>query len=98
VIVEMGIFLHELVGLIGSVCFAFGPWPQAFLSWKKQRAKGVTWSFILLWLSGSFFSSIYAIATEKYVLLPNYICGGLGISIVLYVKIKETLRKKGKNA
>lgn len=51
----MGIFLHELVGLIGSVCFAFGPWPQAFLSWKKQRAKGATWFFILLWLSGSFF-------------------------------------------
>ena len=57
----MGIFLHEQLGLIGSVCFAFASWPQAFLSWKKQRAKGVTWSFILLWLSGSFFSSIYAI-------------------------------------
>ncbi len=89
--------MQDFFGLIGSLCFAFGAWPQAFLSWKTQSAKGVNWFFILLWLSGSFFSSIYAIGVEKYVLLPNYICGGIGIAIVCFVKIKETLKMKDKD-
>ena len=81
--------MQEFIGLIGSLCFAFSSWPQAYYSWRKQSAKGVKWSFIFLWLSGSFFSSIYAVYYQKYMLLPNYICGGLGVLVVLYVRIKE---------
>ena len=86
--------MQEFIGLIGSLCFAFSSWPQAYYSLKKQTAQGVKWSFILLWLSGSFFSTIYAIYLEKYMLLPNYICGGAGTLVVLYVKIKEQIRRK----
>ena len=81
--------MQEFVGLIGSLCFAFSSWPQAYYSLKNQTAYGVKWSFLLLWLSGSVFSTIYAIAIGKYMLLPNYICGGIGTLVVLYVKIKE---------
>ena len=88
--------MQDFFGLIGSLCFAFGSWPQAFLSWKTKSAKGINWSFILLWLSGSLFCSIYAIGVGKYVLLPNYICGGLGIAVVGFVKIKEALNEKDK--
>ena len=86
--------MQEFIGLLGSLCFAFSSWPQAYYSWRKQSAKGVKWSFIFLWLSGSFFSSIYALYYQKYMLLPNYICGGLGVSVVLYIRIKEYKRRR----
>ena len=86
--------MQDFFGLIGSLCFALGSWPQAFLSWRTKTAKGVNWSFILLWLSGSFFSSIYAVGTEKYVLLLNYISGGLGMAVVFFIKVKEAQKIK----
>jgi len=86
--------MQNLIGLIGSLCFAISSWPQAYLSLKTRTAKGVKWSFIILWLSGSVFSTIYAIAIHKYMLLPNYLCGGLGTIIILYVKIRETFTKE----
>ena len=88
--------MQEFIGLIGSLCFAFSSWPQAYYSWHTKSAKGVKWSFIFLWLMGSFFSSIYAIYYEKYMLLPNYIIGGLGVLIILYIRIKEHITK-GRN-
>ena len=88
--------MQEFIGLIGSLCFAFSSWPQAWYSWRTQSAKGIKWSFIFLWLMGSFFSSIYAIYYKKYMLLPNYIIGGLGTLIILYIRIKEHF-KKGRN-
>lgn len=81
--------MQEIIGLIGSLCFAVSSWPQAYYSLKTKSAQGVKWSFVLLWLSGAFFSAIYAIAYAKYMLLPNYICGGLGALIILCVKLKE---------
>lgn len=86
--------MQNFIGLIGSLCFAISSWPQAYLSLKTRTAKGVKWSFIILWLSGSVFSTIYAIAIHKYMLLPNYLCGGLGTIIILYVKIREALTKE----
>lgn len=86
--------MQNFIGLIGSLCFAISSWPQAYLSLKTRTAKGVKWSFIILWLSGSVFSTIYAIAIHKYMLLPNYLCGGLGTIIILYVKIHEALTKE----
>ena len=84
--------MKEIVGLIGSICFAISAWPQAWLSYKTKSAKGVKWSFILLWLSGSVFSTFYAIYTGQFVLLPNYVSGGLGITIVLVIKMMERNR------
>jgi len=89
--------MKEFIGLVGSLCFAVSSWPQAWLSFKTKSAKGVKWSFLLLWLSGSVFSTLYAVYFEKYVLLPNYICGGLGTIIVLLIKINERDREGKEN-
>jgi len=86
--------MQDFIGLIGSLCFAFSSWPQAYYSWKTKSAKGIKWSFILLWLSGSLFSTIYALYYEKYVLLPNYLVSGSGILIVLYIRIREYIQAK----
>lgn len=88
--------MQEFIGLIGSLCFAFSSWPQAYYSLRRQSAKGIKWSFIFLWLSGSFFSTIYALYYEKFMLLPNYLCGAAGTLVILYVRIKEYIRENKK--
>ena len=37
--------MQEVLGLIGSLCFAFGSWPQAYYSWKTKSAKGLSGLF-----------------------------------------------------
>ena len=86
--------MQEMIGLIGSLCFAFSSWPQAYYSWRTKSAKAIKWSFIMLWLSGALFSTIYALYYQKYILLPNYLCCGAGTLVILYVRIKEYLREK----
>ena len=81
--------MQEFIGLIGSVCFALSSWPQACLSLRTKTAKGIQWSFLWLWVFGSFFCTVYAVSMGKLVLLPNYVVGGLGALIVLLVKIRE---------
>lgn len=86
--------MQEIIGLIGAICFAISSWPQAYLCVKTKSAKGITWGFILLWLSGAIFCTIYVIARDKYVLLPNYVCGGLGMFVTLLIKIRENLKRR----
>ena len=90
--------MQEIIGFIGSLCFAFSCWPQAYLSVKTGTARGIKWSFALLCLFGSFFCAVYALALSKYVLLPNYICSGLGASVILYIKIREYQQKTRKRS
>lgn len=89
--------MQSFIGLIGSLCFAFSSWPQAYLSYKTKSAAGVKWSFLLLWLAGSLFSIIYAVALDKYVLLPNYFCSGTGAFVILWIKIRENKSQRKKN-
>ncbi|MBP5161341.1 MAG: PQ-loop repeat-containing protein [Alphaproteobacteria bacterium] len=86
--------MQELFGLIGSLCFAFSSWPQAYYSWRHKSAKGIRWSFIFLWLSGAFFSAIYAAYYHKYMLLPNFFCGAAGTLVILYIRVREYWREK----
>ena len=72
------------------------PYEWIFLeSTTAKSAKGIKWSFIFLWLMGAFFSSIYAIYYKKYMLLPNYLIGGLGTLVILYIRVKEHISKGG---
>ncbi len=81
--------MHEIIGLIGSFSFAVCSWPLAYDCYKHNSAAGIKWSFIIIWFIAALFSSIYAIAIRKYILLPNYISGGLGICLIFYIKAKE---------
>ncbi len=84
----------DFLGLMGSLAFAVCSWPQAYQALKTKSAKEIKWSFILCWLFASIFSAIYAIGIQKYMLLPNYVAGGLGILVVGIVKLFEAKAKK----
>ena len=86
--------MHEMIGLLGSLLFAVCSWPLAYDSFKRRTAAGIQWSFVVIWFLAALFSAVYAVGVQKYVLLPNYLSGGLGIAVVLYIKIRETVKGK----
>lgn len=86
--------MHEMIGLLGSLLFAVCSWPLAYDSFKRRTAVGIKWSFVVIWFLAAVFSAVYAVGVQKYVLLPNYLSGGLGIAVVLYIKIRETVKGK----
>ena len=86
--------MHEVIGLLGSLFFAICSWPLAYDSFKRRTAVGIKWSFVVIWFLAAVFSAVYAVGVQKYVLLPNYLSGGLGIAVVLYIKIQETVKGK----
>lgn len=81
--------LMELAGLAGSLCFAFGSWPQAWQAWKNKKVEGVSLLFTILCFIGGFCSSVYAVMTKQYVMLPNFAIGALGIAVVIYYQLKS---------
>lgn len=84
---------HEMLGLIGSICFAVATWPQAYHAIKNKTAKGVSGLYGSLLFVGGVCSTIYAAMTGQYVIVPNFLCGAIGIGIVMFYKIKEELIK-----
>ena len=84
--------MYEVIGLLGSLLFAVCSWPLAYDSFKRRTAAGIQWSFVTIWFLAAVFSAVYAVGVQKYVLLPNYLSGGLGIAVVLYIKIRETVK------
>jgi uncharacterized protein with PQ loop repeat len=88
--------MQEILGLLGSLCFAISSWPQVYVCLRTKTASGISWGFILLWLSGAFFSSIYAIAYAKYILLINFVFCAIGTLIICGIKAKELSKIRGK--
>ena len=80
---------NEIIGLLGSFCFALCSWPQAFYCLKRKTAAELQWSTVALFLIGSTCGTVFAVGTENLSLLPNYCSGGLGMVVVLCVKLWE---------
>lgn len=69
----MQVDLTEIIGYIGSLCFAICGLPQAIKSWKDGNSEGLTVSFLVLWLLGEVFTIWYVLDTNKEIpLLMNY--------------------------
>lgn len=59
--------LH-LVGVFGSLCFAFCLLPQVVQTYKEKDASGLSWAFLLLSLGGN-------VASCGYVVYTNFVSG-----------------------
>ena len=64
--------MTEVLGVIGSVCFAISGVPAAVEAIRK-RTCAYNWSFLGLWFVGEACCIGYALLTGQWVLLLNYI-------------------------
>lgn len=74
-------------GWFSSICFAICGIPQALLCIKTKSSKGISWFFIILWILGEIFGSIYAIGIDSPSLLFNYIISFVCACIIIWYKI-----------
>lgn len=79
----------ELIGLIGSFCFAVNSWPQAWMAYKSKTAQGISLYLLVLSCIGGSCSLFYVIATHQYAIIPNFLCGLMGVLVVLFYKIQD---------
>lgn len=86
-------FFMDTIGLCGSMCFAFGSWPQAWKVFKSKNTEGLSLLFTSLCFLGGVSSSIYAFATQQYMLLPNFTFGAAGLAVTIYCQLKNKAKK-----
>ncbi len=79
-------------GWLSAFCFSVCGLPQAIKSVKEKHSNGVSWGFLILWLLGELFATIYILPRKDLPLLVNYFINAIFISIILYYKIKGAKR------
>lgn len=77
----------ELVGWIGAFFFAICAIPQAWKSLKDKHSDGLSLMFLVYWLLGEIFMTIYVWPTGDLPLLSNYFINLLLTSIIFYYKV-----------
>lgn len=83
------------VGWLGSFLLAVCGLPQAIESYRTKSSKGITWSFLLMWLFGEILTLTFLIPkTGVLPLLFNYSANILFISVIIYYKIGEKVDPK----
>jgi len=82
------VFVTELVGWIGSICFATCGAPQAIACIKQGHARGLSFTFLVLWFMGEVCYIAATVAAFGIVpwLLFNYLLNILWILIMLYYR------------
>ncbi len=83
----------EFVGLVGSICFAVNSWPQAWLAYKNKTAQGISLYLLIFATLGGICSLFYVIATKQYAIVPNFLCGLMGILVVFYYKLQDIFKE-----
>ena len=79
----------EIIGWIGTICFAICGLPQALQCYRDGHAKGLSWSFLLLWFGGEVFTITYLWPKQDWVLLTNYCLNFVSLIFMLRYKIWE---------
>lgn len=72
----------DIIGWIGSACFAICAIPQALKSYRDGHSDGISWAFLSLWLTGELCMIIYILPTGDGPLLVNYF-GNLACLLVI---------------
>lgn len=78
--------MFEVIGWLGSILFSMCAVPQAWQCWKQKHADGLSWTFLLMWLTGEILTAVYVWPTRQYPLLANYFFNGLCLLIILRYK------------
>ncbi len=88
---------YSICGWVGSIAFSICAAPQAYECWKKKHARGISSSFLALWVAGEVFTTIFVCGAlspdagfiEVLPLISNYFFNFLFLLIIIYYKIKN---------
>lgn len=75
--------MFEVIGWLGSILFSMCAVPQAWQCYRQKHADGLSWTFLLMWLTGEILTAVYVWPTQQYPLLANYFFNGLCLLVIL---------------
>lgn len=78
----------DVIAWIGAVSFSICAIPQAWECYKQKHARGLAWSFLILWLVGEGCFLVYSIYLADLPLMVNYVANGLALGIIMYYKAR----------
>lgn len=80
------IFL-EIIGWIGSICFAISAAPQALKSIQDGHSEGIAGGMLALWFVGEVCSLVYVWPKKHVPLLANYILNFIFLCVIIWYKV-----------
>lgn len=82
--------MTEAIGILGAFCFAVCAVPQAWQCWRDGHARGLSWSFLALWLVGEMATLAYVVIQHADpILLVNYAANLAALLVILRYKFNE---------
>lgn len=72
----------DVVGLVGSICFAICGVPAALDAWRRKGCC-YPWSFLLLWLVGEVLTSAYVLYLGNWILMINYVVNLICLLVII---------------
>ncbi len=84
----------EVLGWIGNFVLSIGVIPQVYKTFKTHDVSGFSWSFLLMWAFGVFFTFIYILHGDlakgdyQYPLWLNYFVNIIATSYLVFAKFK----------
>lgn len=79
----------EIIGWIGAILFAICGLPQAWACYKQGHSRGLSWSFLLMWLGGEIFTIAYVFPKKDIPLLFNYFLNLVFLLVMIRYKVWE---------
>jgi len=77
----------EVIGWLGAFFFAICAVPQTIQCIREGHSDGLSWLFLIFWLLGEIFMTIYVWPTGDLPLLSNYIVNLILTSVIFYYKV-----------
>ncbi len=79
----------DVIGWIGAALFAICGLPQAIQCYRAGHARGLDWTFLLMWFFGEVLTIIYVLPKMDLPLLFNYFMNLGFLLVMLKFKIWE---------
>ena len=85
--------IFEVIGWIGTVCFAMCGAPQAWQCMRQGHTRGLSTSYLLLWLTGdvSYVISVWGQLGFVIWMMTNYLLNLLWLAIIFYYVIRPRI-------
>ena len=77
----------EIIGWLGAFFFAICAVPQVIQTLREGHSNGLSWLFLIFWLLGEIFMTVYVWPTGDLPLLSNYLVNLVLTSIIFYYKV-----------
>ncbi len=78
--------MYEIIGWTGGMLLAVCGIPQTIKTYIDGHARGLAWSFLLMWFGGEVLSFVYLLPTGNMPMLINLGVNTIFTSIIIYYK------------